>query len=189
MKVTSKETYKIIRAMLEMKKFTQYEISKKENVTFSLVNKVVNWFVSRGYVARRQGNYEVITPAAIFNLFPLYRTMKPYATFDVNLPRKEALEMIKGKGILCLTSALSYYDSYYRDPAIYAYVKDEKLVDELKRARKGLTRVELFEEDLNADDTIKKNGQLITSKARTVIDLFCANRAYAAEMLIKREWV
>jgi len=189
MKVTSRETYKVVRAMLEMKKFTQYGISKKEGVTFSLVNKTVNWFVARGYVARRQGNYEVMTPAAIFNLFPLYRTMKPCASFDVSLKGENVLAMIKGKGTLCLTSALSHYDAYYRDPAIYAYSKDGKLIEELKNAKKGLTRVELFEEDLNGGDTIKKNGQLITGKTRTVIDLFCANRAYAAERMIKNEWI
>ena len=188
MKVTSRETYKIVRAMLEMKKFTQYGISKKENVTFSLVNKVVNWFVARGYVAKRKGNYELIIPAAAFSLFPLYRAMKPYASFDVSLKGEDVLATIKGNGTLCLTSALSHYDSYYRDPAIYVYSKDEKLVEELKNAPKGLTHVVLYEEDLNGSDTVKKNGQLITSKTRTIIDLFCANKAYAAEMLIKKEW-
>ncbi len=188
MKVTSRETYKIVRAILEAKKFTQYGISKKENVTFSLVNKVVNWLVAHGYVAKRQGNYELITPAAIFNLFPLYRTMKPYASFDVSLKAEDILAMIKGNGTLCLTSALSHYDSYYRDPAICVYSKDEKLLEELKNAPKGFTHVVLYEDDLNGNDKIKKNGQLITSKTRTIIDLFCANKTYAAEMLIKKEW-
>jgi len=188
MKVTSKETYKVVRAILETKKFTQYGISKKEDVTFSLVNKVVNWFVARGYVARRKGNYELITPASVFNLFPLYRTMKPYASFDVSLKAEDVLAMVKGKGTLCLTSALSHYDSYYRDPAIYVYSKDEKLLEELKNAPKGLTHVVLYEDDLNGNDTVKMNGQLITSKTRTAIDLFCANKAYASEKLIRKEW-
>jgi hypothetical protein len=185
MKVTSKETYKVVRAVLELKKFSQYQISKKEDVTFSLVNRVVNWLRDQSYVAKRQGYYETISPAAIVALFPLYRRMKPYAALDVNLPRGEILKIIKNKGTLCLTSALSYYDSYYRDPSIYVYLNDEETIRELKDLPKGYTHIEIYQEDLNELDFIKKNGQLVTNRIRTVIDLFCANKAYAAERLIK----
>ena len=188
MKVTSRETYKIIRSILQLKKFTQYEVSKKEGATFSLVNKVVNWLVSRGYVAKRTGYYELVAPAAIFNLFPLYRRMKPYAIVDVNLPAKDVLNMIKGKGNLCLTTALSYYDDYYREPVIHAYLEDKKIIENLKNLPKGYTHIEIYHEDLNKDDFEKTKEQLITNKVRTVIDLFCSNKAYAAERLIKKEW-
>jgi hypothetical protein len=173
--------------MLLSKKFKQYRLAKDTGVTFSLVNRIVNWFVSRGFVAKRTGFYELITPGAVFNLFPLYRKMKPTAVFDVNVQQKELLALVRGKGALCLTSSLSFYDDYYRDPAVYFYLKDEKLLEELKRLPKGYTRVEVFKEDLNANDFEKKNGQLVTNKVRTVIDLFCAGKAYAAERLVKQE--
>jgi len=188
MKVTSKKTYRIVKAILEMKKFTQYAISKKENLTFSLVNKVVNWLVSRGYVVKRTGHYELVSPAAVFNLFPLYRRMKPYTAFDINLSNKEALTLLKGKGILCLTTALSCYDDYFRDPAIHVYLTDKKIIEELKALPKGYTRIELYKEDLSGKDFAKKNGRIVTDKTRTIIDLFCANKAYTAERLIKKEW-
>ena len=189
MKVTSRKTYKIIRAILGMKKFTQYNISKGEKITFSLVNRVVNWLVSRDYVKKRVGHYEVVAPVAIFNLFPLYRRMKPYATFNVNLSAKEFLSEIKGKGKLCLTTALSYYDDYYRDPAIHIYLKDEEIVKKFKGLPKGYLHIELYEEDLSADDFVNIKGQWVTGKIRTIIDLFCSNKAYAAERLIKKEWI
>lgn len=189
MKVTSKETYKIVKAMLEMKKFTQYQISKKGDITFSLVNKVVNWFVSRGYVAKRTGYYEVVAPVAIFNLFPLYRQMKPYAVFDVNLSRKQTLKALKSRGVLCLTTALSYHDDYFRDPVIHVYLEDKKILKDLKNLPKGYTHIELYREDLSNKDFIKKKGRFITDKIRTIIDLFCANKAYSAERLIKKEWI
>ncbi len=189
MKTTSKETYKIIRAILLLKKFKQSQISKKEHITFSLVNRVVNWLVNQYYVAKRTGYYEVLAPSAIFSLFPLNRKMKPYVTFDVNLPRDEILELINGDGALCLTSALSYYDSYYRDTAIYAYLKDEKLIQELKSLPRGYTHIEIYKEDLNGDDFVTIKGRKITTKLRTIIDLFCANKTYVAERLIKKEWI
>ncbi|MFH1394328.1 MAG: hypothetical protein ABIH29_05620 [Candidatus Micrarchaeota archaeon] len=188
MKVTSRQTYKVIRAILKLKKFTQYEVSKKEKVTFSLVNRVVNWLVSRGYVAKRTGHYELVAPAAIFSLFPVYRKMKPYVTFDVNISAEDALKMMKDKGKLCLTTALSYHDDYYRDPVVHAYLEDKKTIDSLKNLPKGYTHIELYHEDLNKDDFEKARGQWITNKARTVMDLFCSNKAYAAERLIKKEW-
>ena len=152
MKVTSRETYKIISAILELKKFKQYQISKNENVTFSLVNRVVNWLVAQKYVAKRTGHYELVSPSAILGLFPLYRKMKPYEALDVAIPAKEVLNILKGRGILCLTSALSYYDEYYRDPAIHVYLKDEKILNELKSLQRGYTHIEIYREDLNNED-------------------------------------
>lgn len=189
MKVTSRETYKVIKAILELKKFTQYQISKKEKVTFSLVNSIVNWLVYHYYVTKRTGYYEVTAPATIFTLFTLHRKMKPDAIFDVNLSRSTILKMIRSKGVLCLTSALSYYDDYYRDPAIYIYLDNTKTIEELKHMPKGYTHIEIYKEDLSKDDFIKKKGQLITNKIRTIIDLFCGNKAYTVERLIKKEWV
>jgi len=187
-KITSKQTYRVVSAMLRLKRFTQYQLGKETGVTFSLVNKVVNWFVSLGYVAKRTGYYEVISPGAVFALFPLYRRMKPTAVFDVNISQKQVQQLVKGRGVLCLSSALSFYDDYYRDQVVYLYLKDEKLVEELKRLPKGYAHIEVFKEDLNGQDFEKKNSQLITNKVRTVIDLFCAGKAYAAERLIKKEW-
>lgn len=189
MKPTSKETYKILRAVLKRKKFTQYEISKEDKITFSLVNRVINWLLSRDYVAKREGYYELTSAGAIFNLFPLYRRLKPFATFDIDLSEEKFMKMIKGKGILCLTSALTYYDDYYRDKTINIYLEDEELIKEIKNLPKGYTHIELYKEDLNKEDFIAKKGQKITNKIRTVIDLFCSNKAYAAERLIKKEWI
>ncbi|HLD59989.1 MAG TPA: hypothetical protein VI912_03280 [Candidatus Bilamarchaeaceae archaeon] len=188
MKVTSKKTYRVIKAILTMKKFTQYEISKKEEITFSLVNKVVNWLVSLGYVAKRTGYYELVAPVAILSLFPIYRKIKPYAIFDVNVSVRDILAMLKGKGRLCLTSALAYYDDYFRDPAIHIYLNDQKIIEELKSLPKGYTHIQIYKEDLSNMDFQKKNGQNITDKTRTILDLFCANKGYTAERLIKKEW-
>jgi len=189
MKITSRETYRVVRAMLDRKRFSQYEISKNEGITFSLVNRTVNWFMGRGYVRKQKGYYELVSAGAIFNLFPIYRKMTPYATFDVNLPGEKALEMLGKKGVLCLTSALAFYDDYYRDATVHAYLEDEKVLDELKGMAKGFCHVELYREDLNRDDFTKLKRQNATNKIRTVIDLFCCNKAYAAERLLKKEWM
>ena len=188
MKPTSRETYKIVRAMLEMKLFTQKAISQEEKVTFSLVNRVVNRFVDMGYVRKRKGEYELVFPAAVLNLFPIYRQLRPYAVLDIDMDRTTLLGMIKGKGVLCLTSALPYYDDYFRDPGFHVYLDDPGIIEELRGFGKGYCHVELYQMDLDTKDFVKSKGQLITSRIRTIIDLFCSNKAYAAERLVKKEW-
>ena len=85
------------------------------------MNRAVNWLVGAGYVAKRTGCYELIAPAAVFGLFFIYRKMKPFASYEVKIESKELQKLLKGKAALCLNSALSHYDSYYRDPVVYAY--------------------------------------------------------------------
>ncbi|MFA5929830.1 MAG: hypothetical protein WC861_03020 [Candidatus Micrarchaeia archaeon] len=189
MKPTGKETYKIISAMLEMKKFTQYQISKERGVTFSLVNRVVNSFVSLGCVAKRTGYYELVSAPAIFGIFPIYRKLKPFATFNVELNKEQVLELAGKNAVLCLTSALANYDDYYRDPSIHLYSSDERFLKEIINLRKGYTHIELYLDDMHGNGIAKKNGQAVTDKVRTVVDLFCNNKAYVAERLVKREWM
>lgn len=189
MKPTSKETYKVISAMLEMKRFTQYKISKERGVTFSLVNRVVNWFVAGGAVAKRTGHYELVSAAGIFSIFPIYRKLKPFATFNLEADREQVLELAGKDAVLCLTSALSYYDDYYRDPSIHLYSPSEQFLKEIVNLRKGYTHVELYFDDMHGNGVTKKNGQAVTDKVRTVVDLFCNNKAYVAERLVKREWM
>ena len=97
--------------------------------------------------------------------------------------------MLKGKMALCLTSALSYYSDYYRDPAIYAYITDESVVGLLRGLPHGRTHIELFMEDLNDGDFVKEKGVMITNKTRTIIDLYCANKSYTAERLVEKEFL
>lgn len=189
MKVTSKQTFRVVKAMLELGRFKQYEISKKEGVTFSVVNRVVNWFVYQGLVAKRKGYYELVSPAGILNLFPLDRRMAPARAIDVELKPREVLEKLKDKGVLCLTSALPYYDNYFRDPSIHVYLEDHGLINEFRSARPGYTKIFTYDQDLPVNNAVKHGGQLVTDEVRTIIDLFCSNKSYAAERLVKRKWL
>lgn len=202
MKLTNKKTYLVVRAILQKKKFKQYQIGKEEKVSLHLVNNLVKWLISLGYVARRNGNltkqedtgkrrgyYELVSAGAIFNLFLLNRQLKPIASFNVEPSAVEVMKMLEDKAALCLTSALSHYSDYYRDPAIYAYALDKTLLNDLKDLPEGKTRIEIFEEDLNGEDFVTKKDVRLTNKIRTIIDLYCANKAYAAEWLVRREFL
>jgi hypothetical protein len=108
---------------------------------------------------------------------------------DVSLSRDEVLSLISKKSVLCLSSALYEYNDYYRDLTIHAYVLDDSLLYDLKNLQRGFTHIELYKPDLNSDDFVKKGKYLFTTKVRTLIDLFCANKSYICERLIKDEWI
>ena len=61
------------------------------------------------------------------------------------------------------------------------------MLEELGQLPEGKMVINLYEYDLK-DDLIKKKDIRITSKVRTVIDLFCENRSNAAEQLIEDLW-
>ena len=190
MKLTSPKTYRVVRFALEHELFRQYEVPKKAGVSFGIVNRTVNWMVSRGFASKSNKGYRVIAPAALANAFAMFRKMEDHKlVFDVDLGREDALEELHKLGAsLCLSSALSYYDNYLRDPAICIY-GNEKILDFLGKARPGSTRVEVYEDDLKQDDDFSViKGKRVTNRVRTVIDLLCSVRAYGAENLIRKAW-
>lgn len=192
MRITSKATYKIVRYLLEKKVFRQLEISEAVGVALSRVSNVVNWLVGLGYVAKGPEGYRLVSPAGILNIFPLYRRMGKLrvASFDVEVDMKQLHKVLREeKAALCLTSALQHYSSYFRDPGVFAYCESKALLDELSELRRGYVHVELYRDDLNEpEDFVEHKGVRITSALRTAIDLFCSNRAYAAERLVAKKW-
>jgi len=191
MKVTSRQTYRLVRWMLEHPEFKQLRASKETGVAFSRVNKVVNWLVDVGYAARIANGYRLVSPVALLGLFRLNRSMGKLrtSTFEVQAERKELDGLIqKTDSVYCLTSALSRYDTYFRDPSIHVYAGKE-LADELLKFPRGLARLDLYRDDLGApEDVIHSGSGDYTSEMRTIIDVICSDRSYAAERLIKKKW-
>jgi len=188
---TKKSAYKVVRYILEKKEFTQRGISEATGASLGGVNYTVKWLIARRYVAREKNRYKLVAAGGLLSLFQLNRRMedKRIASFNISADRKQVLKFMKEKGaVLCLTTALQEYDSYFRDPSVKVY-GDEKLAAELKGMEHGYAQVEIYRNDLgDSKDIITKNGFRMTSETRTVIDLFCSNLAYAAEQLVRRNW-
>ncbi len=191
MKLSSPQTYKIIRFALETPRFKQIEVHRATNVAFSRVNAVVNWMVSRGFAAKGKGGYHVVAPAALLASFALFRQMKELQirSFMVETDRKRVLSLFEENGaVLCLSSALSFYDDYFRDPSFHVY-GSVGLCNELSTLPEGLTQVVVYRDDLaDSADIVSQKGVKYTGKIRTLVDLLCSERAYASEQLIKKTW-
>jgi hypothetical protein len=191
-KITSPKAYKVVRYILEKGKFNQLETSASTGVSIGMVNRVTKWLIERGYAARSNGGYELIMPAALLTLFPVYRRMEGLAgaTFKLGISEKELSALLKKhKAVLCLTSASQYYDQYIRDPSLHVYSESSELKAELGRYASGLTAITIYSPDIPLEgDTETKKGFFLTTELRTMIDLLCSNKAYAAESMIRKRW-
>lgn len=191
MKLTSRQTYKVVRVALEKGAFKQVELEEAAGVSFGLVNRTVRWMASRKFVAREGGLYKVIAPAALSEAFSLFRQLDEIrlSSFEVDADGKTLLKVLNEHGaVLCLTSALAYYDDYFRDPVVSVY-GNKALATSLKEMGGGRTKVEVFADDLKQQkDFVEREGVRLTGKVRTIIDLLCSQKSYAADQLIRKTW-
>lgn len=195
MRLSSLQTYRILAFLLNLTPtdlFKQVDVAKKTKVAFSRVNTVVNWLISRGFVSKQPGGYRVTAPAALAESLSLFRQMSDLLLMsvrvDVDSGKLDALVKAHN-GVYCLTSALAFHDELYRDPSVNVY-GDEKLLAVLKELPPGRVQVSVYKNDLTDEDfeVVKTKGPRYTGRIRTIVDLLCSDRAYAADRLIKRQW-
>lgn len=190
-KISSPQTYRVVRFALGKGTFKQVDAQKATGVSLGLVNRVTAWMVSRGFAAEERGGYRVIAPAGLMHTFSVFRRMEELeiGSFAVDADEKALRELFKEHGaVLCLTTALPYYDDYFREPAFHAYGGKE-LCDALRHMPSGTAQVFVYRDDLSSpDDIVVERGVKRTTKLRTLVDLLCSRRAYAAERLIQKMW-
>jgi len=186
--LSADKTYRVIYYILNSKEFTQTEVHKRTEVSIGRVNKIVSWLLDKGHVEKLKGRYRLVSPISLINLLSSFRSMEKIASLDIDAPREDIIKfLVENKVVFCLTSALQYYDSYFRDPSICVYSYHRGVVEELKKFRTGTLRIIVYKPDMLLDENTETIDSIrLTSEIRTIIDLFCDNKAYAADRLIKR---
>lgn len=187
-RLTADKTYRIIYYILNEQKFTQTEIHEATGVSVGRVNQVISWLQESGHVEKTGTQYGLISGVSLISLLANFRSMNKIENFDLDAERDEILEFLKEiKATFCLTSALQHYDSYFRDPSICVYPPNKDVLEELKKFSKGNLRINIYEPDLLLEEnTVTIDSTIVTSKMRTIIDLFCDDKGYAADRLIER---
>lgn len=195
----SKHAYPMMHYMLTHTDFLQRHMAKAVGIHFGkTVNDFVHWLIDLGYVERvgatQQGarSYQVVNPVGLISFYSHFRKMKKIDTFMLGNTREEMIEYLSQRGLIfCLTTALSHHMNYVLDPAVNAYLPREKisvLIDDLSHQVRGRVTVNLYEYDIEDPDIMIKDNKKTTSKVRTIIDLYCDNKAFAAEELVKEIW-
>jgi hypothetical protein len=198
--LTAPANYRILRTVLTADKpFTQLEIARATDTAPSHVSTVVRWLELHQHVVRRKkdARYEVSQPAGlIVSMLPYQRVMSRALVGTVKVPGspKSVREWLSKEGAtLCLESALEQYSGFFRGDRIAVYhPKPRALLAKLSSGGEGLLPVAVYETDIPLEgDQVHRNdaGEVErTSKFRTVVDLVCDNRAYAARDLFTDLW-
>ncbi len=194
MKLTARQTYKVISFILRNQQFTQMEAFKATGTSWGRMNEVVQWLVSKNFVEKRKNGYELIDPAGLVSLFPLYRDMNSLLLrkLPLRLSKKQIMERLPKKTALCLDSALQFYSAYWHSNRVCVYVEEnsallKKIEKEFTPLTGGNTLLWLFKPDI-APETAKVKSFTITDRLRTLIDMACDNKSYYAKDLYKQLW-
>ena len=192
--LASPKTFEIIEYILENAQFTQYRASKDlKNISFGLINRVSNWLLGRRLIARRESKYLLSDPAGIISAISIYRDMKQLKIFeaDTSLTKGQLMRLIPKSAVFCLDSALSLWSSYYKSGRVCAYL-GQKEADAIKKKllfRPGnRSTLCIYREEPQVKQKKQAEGRFYTGRVRTVVDMFCDDRAFAAEMLYKELW-
>ena len=179
--------------MLENTRFTQRGMADELGWHFGqTVNSFVRWLEEFKHVRKtldcetRKKIYEIKLGESLLGFYSTFRDMnkEKLVTHRIGRNYDKVRQYINDNGgIMCLSTALQFYDDYYRDPVIYAYAENRKLLEIIPNQEEGEIQVNLYAYDF-VDETREEEGIRITSPTRTVMDLYCNNMAYAAEKLM-----
>lgn len=176
--------------------FGQRELAAHLGISFGAsVNVFVKQLMQLGYISQtgpsKKGGkkYVITSPLELLSFYSKFRKMELYDKFMLAMNREEVIKYLNERGaIFCLTTALEEHSPSFIDPAIYAYLPEEHfLEDEIKFLAKGDTLVYLYKYDLK-DEVVEINNKKITSKVRTVIDLYCENKTNLTKEFVKELW-
>ncbi len=185
-------TFKIIEGMLRLGKFTQLSVSSELGVSLGQVNKVTKFLLKEKMISKENAFYSIKNAQKIIECIAQHRAMKDslIKKTHTSLEKDSLIEFLKGKGILCLDSALEQFIPKIKTGRVCAYVGKQAEKDVLKELGKftgNKSTLYLYKEDLPVT-SIEWNGRIITEKVRTAIDLGCDNMAFAAQHLFKEVW-
>ncbi len=195
MKHMQPKTFRVVIAVLSSDRFSQRGLRKlcNEEVSAGQVNKVVAELVRNGFVERSSGRaaFVLADPLGLLRYVGLFRSMPEQRVFTASVAAKrdEITAGLSKRGVVfCLGTAMESYTPYFRPGEVSFYAEDWKAAKGfLDTAPRGTTRVTCY--GTIGDDPLSvgpKTG--ITTKVRTVIDMFCDGKGVYTKPLLKDLW-
>ncbi len=193
LRVTSPTTYRIVRAvLLSREPFRQVDIATQAAASPGQVSQVVRRLVDLGHI-KRQTNalYRVQETATIpLSILPFQRRMQDAhaGRLLVRAGRESTRDaLVDAGGILCLESALEEVSGHFRADRVCAYHADPAaLLAELSPNQGGTLPIDIYTADLPLRGDIEAGRR--TTKWRTLVDLACDGKTYAAKDLLFDLW-
>ncbi|MDE1829451.1 MAG: hypothetical protein KGI25_03920 [Thaumarchaeota archaeon] len=194
----SKYAYPQLYYMLSHIEFKQRQMARDLGYQHgSRISDFVVWLEKLGFVEKsknlqdRTNAYKIPSPLALIKFYSSFRKMNEIKhSFDWGTTKEKMIEYFKSENaVFCMTTALEQYSQYVRDPAIHVYVPPDNWNEWKDKQFEGNVRVNLYAFKPYRDDNVtEKNGLKVTTALRTLIDLYCDDKAYAAEPLVRQIW-
>lgn len=194
----SSAAYPQLYYILSHKEFKQRPMSRELNIPHGArISGFVTWLENLGFIEKsrnlqdKTSLYRVTSPVALIKFYSNFRKMNENRlSIDWGNKRDEIIEYFKSQnGVFCLTTALEQYTEYVKDPVVHVYVTEDFWNEMAAKEVTGNVRVHMYPfKPYREDNVTEKNDLKITTPLRTLIDLYCDDKAYAAEPLIKQLW-
>ncbi len=185
-------TFKIVEGMLRRGTFTQLSLSSELGVSLGQANKVAKHLLREKMIEKKDSFYRIGNAQKIVGCIAQHREMKNLLVkkTGVSLSKEEVLQMLNGKGVLCLDSALERFVPNVVSQRVCVYAgkdAEKEVLRELRKVSGENCSVYVYREDLPAE-SVECSGLRVTEKVRTAIDLGCDNMDFAAKELFRELW-
>ncbi|USN45690.1 MAG: hypothetical protein H6502_00995 [Candidatus Woesearchaeota archaeon] len=154
MKLTSTKTLPVLLSLFESFSFTQTSIHEATGVSLGRINAILKWLIDKEIVIKMTGTYELTQPNRLAELIATELSLKKQQSFYIDLPKKEALELVRQtKAQLCSFSLAGAFKKELDTPEIHAF-GNEKLTAKLKTIPRGEHKLNLYEpNNLSSEET------------------------------------
>jgi len=190
--LVSKKRFQILELILEQKQFTQYGIKKELKTGMSIVNDTINILLDKEFVKKQGKKYALVDEKGLLELIaflkPLTKDIKLKIT--TSLTKKELISRLPKEITFCLETALAQYTNYYESNRVCVYATN-KSFESIKKAFFSpgkTTELVIFEDNpiLTKKEIAQKNEVKYTNVTRTIIDLYCDNKAFLADKILNK---
>ncbi len=191
--ITSPVNYRLVReALLAEDPFTQTELAERAEASVSQANRMVQWLVDKRHAERGpDGRYRTKGALGLLtSVFPYQRTMSDACSVELRVrgTKDEVKDsLVEAGGIVCLESAAEEYGEFFRSDRVCIYHETpNEIAEGLKPHEGGALPVAIYRLDIPLVGDIEQGRR--TTPFRTVVDLTCDGKLYAAKDLIKELW-
>ena len=192
-------TYRVLRVFATATEGTvQSDLARDAHTSPAQTSRAIRWMIAHGHAERQpDGRYRIRGAAGLIaSALPYQRSMADSVHSVVRVrgsPDEVAARACAASGVLCLETALGTYSRFFRPDRVAVYhPKPEELLDSFRADEGGLLPLAVYAIDLPLEGDVvpvpERPGLLATSRFRTVLDMACDGKVYAAKEVLEELW-
>lgn len=188
--LVSKKRFSVLESILEKKEFTQYGLKKELGTGMSIVNDTINILLDKDFIKKEEKKYVLVDEKGLLDMIAFLKPLKKDIKLQIStsLTKKEVQTKLPKETVFCLESALEQYTNYYESNKILCYLTENNISKLKKEFFSPGNKTELIilesKPILTKKEINTKNGIKYTNPTRTIIDLYCDNKAFLADKII-----